>query len=110
MLVVASTAPSATPYSAIDAMKTAWSGARAKTGTATAIPSSPTRRIAALSTRLHAVSASTEPSPASSTIIRSSRDSVVSLYPQWSCTVGSLVVRLMKTKPWVKKAPAAARR
>ena len=79
MFVVASTAPSATPYSAIEAMKTAWSGASANTGTATAIPSSPARRITALSTRLQAVSATTLPSPASSTIISRSRDSVVSL-------------------------------
>ncbi len=79
MFVVASTAPSATPYSAIDAMKTSWSGASANTGTASAMPSSPTRRIAALSTRVLAVSATTEPSPASRTIISRRRESVVSL-------------------------------
>ncbi len=66
--------------------------------------------MTALSTRLHAVSASTEPSPASRTIISSSRERVVSLRSHFFWTVGSRVVRLMNTKPWVKNAPAAARR
>ena len=79
MFVVASTAPSDTPYTAIEAMNTARSGATANTGTATAIPSSPARRMVALSTRLQAVSASTLPRPASSTIISRSSESVVSL-------------------------------
>jgi hypothetical protein len=79
MFVVASTAPSETPYTAIEAMKTARSGATAKTGTATAIPRSPARRIVALSMRWHAVSASTLPRPASSTIISRRSERVVSL-------------------------------
>jgi hypothetical protein len=79
MFVVASTAPSETPYTAIDAMKTPRSGATAKTGTAMAIPSRAARRIAALSTRVQAVSAATLPRPASSTIMSRRSDSVVSL-------------------------------
>ena len=48
-------------------------------GTAVAIPSSAARKMNALSTRLHAVSATTLPSPASSTIISRSSESAVSL-------------------------------
>jgi hypothetical protein len=79
MLVVASTAPSDTPYTAIETRKTARSGATANAGTATAIPNRAVRRMAALSTRAHARSATTLPRPASSTIISRRSDSVVSL-------------------------------
>ena len=68
------------------------------------------RSRVALSLRLASRSASTEPTPASSTIISSSPDSSRSERSQRSEKSGSRVVRLMKTKPWVAKPDAMARR
>jgi hypothetical protein len=110
MFVVASTTPSATPYAAIPATKTASAGASAITGTARAITASPARSNVAESRRRARVSATTEPTPASSTIISSRRDSSVSERCHRSEKSGSRVVRLMNTRPWVAKPPAAATR
>ena len=55
-------------------------------------------------------SASTEPTPASSTIISSSPDRASSPRSQRSWSRGSRVVRLMKTRPWARNAaPTAVR-
>ena len=71
---------------------------------------SPTRSSVALSLRSASRSASTEPTPASSTIISSRPESSRSERSQRSEKSGSRVVRLMKTNPWVAKADAMARR
>ena len=64
----------------------------------------------ALECRFARVSATTEPTPASSTIISSSSDSATEEMSQRSEKSGSRVVRLMKTSPWVRKAAAMAGR
>jgi hypothetical protein len=110
MLVEASTTPSATPYAAIPATNTGNSGASTSTGTATPMSSSPARSTRALSVERAARSASTEPTPASTTIISRISDSVTSLKSQRSRTSGSRVVSEMNTRPWVKKAAPSARR
>src|SRR5690348_731356 len=110
MLVVASTMPSAMPYRARARMKTASDGASTTSGSATAIIARPARKIQALSRLAARVSASTDPTPASNTIISRITDSV----PEDSCHLcwksGNLVVRLMKIIPWVAKPAAAAPR
>ena len=70
--------------------------------------SSPARSVRALSLRRATSSATTEPAPASSTIMSSTSDSSTSERSQRSENRGSRVVRLMKTSPWVAKASAAA--
>ena len=72
--------------------------------------SSPARRVLALELRCADRSATTEPAPASRTIMSSTSDSWTSERSQRSENRGSRVVRLMKTIPWVAKASAAARR
>jgi hypothetical protein len=110
MFVAASTTPSATPYSASAAANATNTGASAITGTHTAIRSRPARSTSALSRRLATTSAASEPTPASSTIISSRTDISTDESDHLSCTSGSRVVRLMKTRPCVKKPDAAANR
>ncbi len=110
MFVEASTTPSATPYSASAAANATNTGASAITGTHTAISNRPARSTSALSLRLATISATSEPTPASSTIISSRTDISTDDSDHFSCTTGSRVVRLMKTSPCVKKPAAAAKR
>ena len=53
-------------------------------------------------------SVTSEPTPASSTIMSSSSESVTSSSPHRSRNRGRRVVRLMKTKPCAKNAAATA--
>ena len=110
MLVVASTTPSATPYTARADTNTPSPGATAIRGTATAIRPRPSRNRRALEWRFARISAAIEPTPASPTIISNSSDSETSDRSQCFWIAGSLVVRLMKTRPWVAKAAATAAR
>ncbi len=80
------------------------------TGTVTAMPSREARSNAAEPTRGANRSAASVPTPASSTSASRSSDSSSSERSHLSEKSGSRVVRLMKTKPWVAKAPATARR
>ena len=83
-------------------------GATASRGTATAIAKArPQQRGAAMALRED--SAATEPTPASRTIISNSSDSGTSDRSQCFWNAGSRVVRLMKTRPWVRNRPPATR-
>src|SRR5689334_14846601 len=110
MLVVASTAPSEMPYTAIPTRNGASDPDSPRKGRATAMPRSEARSIVALLRLAAPFSATSDPTAASSTIISSTRLVATSPRSYSSVMSGRRVVRLMNTKPWVKKAPAAARR
>src|SRR4051794_6106835 len=85
-------------------------GARHSSGTATAMRSRPERSSRALSRFLARVSATTDPTPASSTIISRTSESLTSDRCHLSWKSGSRVVRLSRIRPWVRKAAAVAAR
>ena len=85
-------------------------GARTATATDTATTSSPARSTTALSRRGASRSATSDPAPASSTIISRTPESASSPRSQRSWIRGSRVVRLMKTRPCVRNAAAIASR
>src|SRR6478609_481762 len=89
---------------------TAVVGARQSTGTATETRRSPERSSRALSRFFASVSATTEPTPASSTIISSTSESWMSEISHLSWKSGSRVVRLSRIMPWVRNPAATARR
>ena len=90
---------------------TANAGASAITGTPPRSASRPVRSSTALSRALgHASRRAASPTPASSTIISSRTDSLDSRESPLVLQSGSRVVRLMNTRPWVKKPAAAANR
>ena len=79
-------------------------------GTAIAVPSNAARSGTAEPSLGATRSATSVPTPASRMSPRSSSDSSTSDSDQRSEKAGSRVVRLMKTKPWVRNAPATASR
>src|SRR6478735_3665892 len=89
---------------------TAVVGARQSTGTATETRRSPERSSRALSRFFASVSATTEPTPASSTIISSTSECWMSEISHLSWKSGSRVVRLSRIMPWVRNLAATARR